>query len=316
MTERRALIRDGADGRIKEMPAGDTLVAGSILSSTVSTQQDDYNPSGLAGAAHIRWDGTANTKWTGLLAGYDGQEIVLHNVDAALILRLDHESASSSAANRFSLPDAQFLLIGPGDKARLWYNGASSRWEWINGIWRSGGPHAVVPGAAASYISNALTGSVQTTGGFAANRLDMLPFIPARDLAINELAIEVTTGVASSLAYLAIYDDVAGVPTNLIIASPSTLDCATTGFKTSAVAETWLQKGKVYWLAVFSSSTQTLRALAIAGAVPVSAIAAGGGGYNMLRRATYTFGAPPATAPATTLTTSNGAVAYMRLKLA
>ena len=153
-------------------------------------------------------------------------------------------------------------------------------------------------------------GGALTTIIGAADRLNFMPFIPAGGFTCDELAIEVTTLLAASLAHVGIYDDLNGAPNARLAASATALDCATTGVKTAAISQA-LEAGKVYWLAVLTSSTQTLRGIPLTGLLPLGAPASGTA-INVLRRATFTFAALPATAPATTLTSA--VASWLRLK--
>lgn len=70
----------------------------------------------------------ANRDLTGIVApAFVGDIIKIHNIGAFNIV-LKHESASSTATNRFTLPGAADVTIGPGHCAVLWYDGTSSRW--------------------------------------------------------------------------------------------------------------------------------------------------------------------------------------------
>lgn len=177
------------------------------------------------------------------------------------------------------------------------------------------GPHAREPGlTTGSYIcATLIAGALGTVAG-AANRLDFMPFIPARDIVLDELAIEVTTLIAGSQARVGIYSSTAaGLPDALLTGQGTLLDCASTGPKPSAIAPITLSAGVVYWLAVHTSSTQTLRSLA-AGALLSLGNAATGTAIYTLRRATSTFAnGLPAVAPATTLTSA--AAPWLRLRI-
>lgn len=162
--------------------------------------------------------------------------------------------------------------------------------------------HAVVPVASGGYHSALVSAGALTTVAGAANRLDFVPFIPSRGFTCNELGIEVTTLLAASLAHVGIYDDLNGAPNAKLAASASALDCASTGVKTAAISQA-LSAGSVYWLAVLTSATQTLRGIPLAGLLPIGAPASGTA-INVLRRATFAFAALPATAPATVLTSA------------
>jgi hypothetical protein len=178
------------------------------------------------------------------------------------------------------------------------------------------GVHAKEPGlVSGSYVSQAINATALSTIAAAANRLDLFPFVPSRNLTINELAVEVSTLIAASQGRLGIYaSDANGNPGAKLVEGATVIDCATTGAKALAISNTVLAAGTVYWLAVLSSSTQTYRG------VPVAALQSLGhttalNSVMTCRRATATFASGlPANAPATTLTSS--IVPWFRLKLA
>lgn len=151
-----------------------------------------------------------------------------------------------------------------------------------------------------------------TTIAGAALRCDFVPFTPARDLPINQLACEVTTLVASSTALLGIYSDLSGAPDAKLVESAS-LDCSTTGVKSTTLGSVFtMEKGNTYWWACATSGTQTLRALAVGALMPLG-LASGSGGRSTLRRATLSSMALPATAPATTLISASTAQFRVRV---
>ena len=173
-------------------------------------------------------------------------------------------------------------------------------------------PVAAVPQAAGTYFSASI-GAVSTgTIAQAANRLEFYPFIPARDISIDELALDVSTGVASSLARAGIYSDNNGQPSALLRGTAD-LNCATTGAKAEAVSALALTKGTTYWLAVLASSTQTLRGIPVSALLPLG-LNASGGTYLTTRRATATYASGlPGTAPATTLNNAIAPLVRMRV---
>lgn len=74
----------------------------------------------------IRLTTTATRQITGLANGYSSAKIKFLNVSASSFIRLVHQSASSSAGNRFSLPHGQNFYIYPGCTVELEY--ATDSW--------------------------------------------------------------------------------------------------------------------------------------------------------------------------------------------
>lgn len=163
-----------------------------------------------------------------------------------------------------------------------------------------------------AYISQAVNGLALATAASAVNRFYAFPFIPAQNVTVNELAVEVTTLAAGS-AHLGIYADAAGSPGTKMIGSTTAVATGTVGVKTVAISNTLLSAGTVYWLVVWTSAAATLRTVA-QGALAVIGLTSTLNAQYTSRLATSTFGALPASAPATTLTA--GAVPWFRMKIA
>lgn len=121
--------------------------------------------------------------------------------------------------------------------------------------------------AAGVFIGPATSGGSLGTIAQAANRNTIAPFCPAFDLTIDQVAISVSTAVASSLAKVVIYSADADGRPSTILAESADIDCSTTGTKTTALSLSFTA-GRIYWIGVRSSSTQTLRNLPAA-AFPV-----------------------------------------------
>lgn len=116
------------DAGILEGPFG---LRGVISPAAINTQQDNWNPTGLSGAGVIRVDlgPTNDVTVTGLAGGENGRTLLVVNTDLNFILTLAHESASSTAANRFFCPEGIDLPLGPNVSALLWYDSTLSRWR-------------------------------------------------------------------------------------------------------------------------------------------------------------------------------------------
>jgi hypothetical protein len=182
----------------------------------------------------------------------------------------------------------------------------------------AGSPHAMEPGlSAGEYITAAITALPPSTTATAANRLELFPFRAGRNVTVDLLALEVTTGVASAQARVGIYsaDATTGLPGALLTGQGTLLDCASAGVKTSAISPALvLEAGKLYWLAVHGSSTQTYRTLQVGALTPLPQVQAAAS-HSTQRRATLTFASGlPTTAPATTLTSA--ACPMLKLRVA
>jgi hypothetical protein len=156
-----------------------------------------------------------------------------------------------------------------------------------------------------AYITTSINAQVLTAIGSAANRIDFMPFIPARQVTINELAIEVTASVAGSLALLGIYDsNVNSLPNNRLVGSAAPLDCASLGVKSSLIANTSMNAGQLYWLAIHTSSTQGIRGIPTSACLALEAPASGGSIVTLKRGTSVFANSLPAVAPATVNTSA------------
>lgn len=108
-------------------------LGGKSSPAALSSNQNDWNPTGLANAAVIRVDASATVKITGLAGGEDGRFIIITNIstvtDGDVILTF--EDSSSAAANRFAGDNDIILEAGSG-AALLWYDSTISRWRVVS----------------------------------------------------------------------------------------------------------------------------------------------------------------------------------------
>jgi hypothetical protein len=106
-------------------PSGIVAFTGGITSS-INADQNDFNPGSLHAISWIYFDSlTANRTITGINAGTSGELLFLQN-NTAFSLLLAHESASSSANNRFRSPNGATHTIRQRGSALCIY--IQSRW--------------------------------------------------------------------------------------------------------------------------------------------------------------------------------------------
>ncbi|MEZ5785246.1 MAG: DUF2793 domain-containing protein [Xanthobacteraceae bacterium] len=129
-----ALIIDKASGAAKL--AASVRFTGVVSPAQITSDQDDFDPAGLAGASVLRLSSDASRALTGLAGGADGRIVFVHNSGAQAIVLKD-EDASSAAANRFAL--RADLTLAPDAVALLQYDGTASRWRAIAGGEEGGG---------------------------------------------------------------------------------------------------------------------------------------------------------------------------------
>jgi len=97
--------------------------------ASVSGVTNNFNPGGAwptIGRLHI--DTTAgNTELTGLIAGTDGQMVLIRNTGANN-LQLDNANAGSAAANQFQAI-GDFVMIQNGRVFAVYYAGVINKWS-------------------------------------------------------------------------------------------------------------------------------------------------------------------------------------------
>lgn len=107
------------------------LTHGPLLSVTLAAgQSNDYNPGApFPVVARLNLNpSTGDANLTGLIAGQDGQMLLLSNISATNNLTLDSLNAGSAAANQFRA--AADLTLPPRDAKLLFYNGGSIN-KWV-----------------------------------------------------------------------------------------------------------------------------------------------------------------------------------------
>ncbi len=119
-------IRDLAHASNHQTGGADTIANVVVSPTQLTANANDYAP----GAGDIfRLSADAARHITGVVAGTDGQAILLVNVGSHAIT-LKHESTSSSASNRLTVPWAgDYVMAANGGAALLVYFTASSRWR-------------------------------------------------------------------------------------------------------------------------------------------------------------------------------------------
>lgn len=110
--------------------AGTFGLAGDITPAQITANQDNYNPTGLGGASVLRLSTSASYNLTGIQGGAGGRLLIVANVGANNLV-LVHD-ATSTAANRLSLPGAMNLTLLPTESALLRYDATLSRWVAIS----------------------------------------------------------------------------------------------------------------------------------------------------------------------------------------
>ena len=129
-----ALIIDKTTGAAK-LNSG-FFLTGDISPSQITTDQNDYNPTGLSASSVLRLSSDASRDVTGLSGGSDGRIVAIVNAGTNNIVLKD-SSTSSSAANRFAF--GADITLGAKQSAIAWYDATDSRWKLFAGPQASGG---------------------------------------------------------------------------------------------------------------------------------------------------------------------------------
>jgi hypothetical protein len=112
--------------------AGAIVMNAELTPAQLTANQNNYAPTNFATAFLIRQgvDATGRTI-TGLAGGAAGRIVVISNIETGgtNIITITNEDGASTAANRFTLPSAVSVLIGPGESIMFLYDGTSSRWR-------------------------------------------------------------------------------------------------------------------------------------------------------------------------------------------
>ncbi len=123
---------DGTIFQVSNAPLPAPQVLSGIISpAALGSNQNNYNPTGLATSSLIRQDITTTVSITGLVAQPANTMLAIRNIKSGGAMEwitISHESASSTAANRFNLPSRGDWYIPPGGTMVFLYDGTISRW--------------------------------------------------------------------------------------------------------------------------------------------------------------------------------------------
>lgn len=106
---------------------GGVKFASSIQPAALNGNTDNYNPTGLHNCFIVDISASGGFNLTGLNAGTEGETHLLYNSGGTNIINLIHESASSSAANRFIINSAAAVNLNVKRSLLIVYYG--SRWN-------------------------------------------------------------------------------------------------------------------------------------------------------------------------------------------
>ena len=117
---------------VTDLTATQRFIASGVLSpATLTADQNDYNPRGLADASYLRLSADTVRTITGLAGGTEGRMMIICNVSGGPVI-LASQSPSSQLANRFRFPQGNRRLI-EGRSVLLRYDSGSGAWRGIDG---------------------------------------------------------------------------------------------------------------------------------------------------------------------------------------
>ncbi|MEZ4925577.1 MAG: hypothetical protein R3A50_04825 [Saprospiraceae bacterium] len=130
-TETTFLMWSPQDYIVKKEGISSADIAANIITpSSITSDQDDYSPTGWSSATVVRLSGDSDIPAiTSMAAVSDGKQKLLINVgDYAIYFPAEHPDGT--AANRISGKGSYFLF--PGASANIYYDGTLSRWIFLD----------------------------------------------------------------------------------------------------------------------------------------------------------------------------------------
>lgn len=126
----------GGDGNPITNLTESVQFSGDISPSQITSNQNNYSPTGLSTASTIRLDSDAARDITGLAGGSDGRIIVVHNI-GGFTITIKNSSSSSTSTNRFLL--TADLAIAPNTSVIFQYDSTTTNWRLLGGSGSGGG---------------------------------------------------------------------------------------------------------------------------------------------------------------------------------
>lgn len=138
------------------------------------------------------------------------------------------------------------------------------------------------------FYDNSFQGSASGALAGAANRIDLAPYYTSSTLAIDQLGVTVSTLIASAKGKVVVYGSGSNQWPDTLLYETGDLDFSSTGYKYESLTFTF-QSGTQYWVGIHSSSTATLRTVAVASAANLGLTSSTASSYATVLRRTLTY---------------------------
>lgn len=173
----------------------------------------------------------------------------------------------------------------------------------VSNFREASGIHAFAKPKSGDFITALLTnGGYAVMSSVSANKITLVPFIPARTINYTSLSLNVIMGdVGTPSARILIYSDSDGVPSSKLYESAS-LPVGFSGFATASTTGT-LTKGTTYWIGMYTNSAGTVFDGYIGGAM--LCLSYSSGETMAYINVNSTFGSAPSTISSGSLTYNN-----------
>lgn len=152
---------------------GDFALSGDISPSQITSNEDDYSPTGLSTASVLRLSTDASRNITSIAGGSDGRILIIHNIGSFDIVLKDDDGATGTAANRFALSGD--ITLEPDQCAILQYDSTTTRWRCIAASRATSGAGSGDVTGPGSSTDNAVARFDSTTGKVIQNSNLTLP---------------------------------------------------------------------------------------------------------------------------------------------
>lgn len=107
--------------------AGHTRTTNEVAPAQITSNQNDYSPTGMASAAVLVVNSDAARDITGIATGANGRWLWVYN-NGAQNITLKHQDANSTATNRLIGTAGADVVLTPARGCALYYSPSQSRW--------------------------------------------------------------------------------------------------------------------------------------------------------------------------------------------